>query len=242
MTVAAQDIAPTRIVRFTGAMYLLQMAAGVFAQMHARGSLIVRDNAMQTAQNILDSELLFRIGIASDLVTYTAVLLATWGLYVLLRPVDRNLAMLAVLIRLMELAVHFNMTVNSLAVLRMLSGAEYLHPIEVAELHSLAQLALGVQGSGMNMGFVLLGLGSAVFAYLLYQSRYIPRLIAGWGVFASLLLAAYALSIIVFPKAGSLQLIPMLPMGVYEVTLGLWLLLRGVKSGTRPAPERSALR
>lgn len=237
MTVAAPGIAPMRIVRFTGAMYLLQMAAGVFTQMHARGSLIVRDNATQTAQNILDSEQLFRIGIASDLVTYTAVLLATWGLYVLLRSVDRNLAVLAVLFRLMELAVHFNVTVNSLAVLRMLSGAEYLHPIGAAELHSLAQLALGVQGSGMNMGFILLGLGSAVFAYLLYQSRYVPRLIAGWGVFASLLLATYALSIIVFPKAGSLQLVPMLPMGVYEVTLGFWLLLRGVRSGAERAYE-----
>lgn len=96
MTVTTEGIAPIRLVRFTGAMYLLQMATGVFTQIHARGSLIVRDNATQTARNILDSEQLFRIGIASDLVTYIAVLLATWGLYVLLRPIDRNLAVLAV--------------------------------------------------------------------------------------------------------------------------------------------------
>src|SRR6185295_7461535 len=99
--------------------------------------------------------------------------------------------------------------------------------LEASQLHSLAQLALGVQGAGMNTGFILLGLGSAVFAYLLFKSRYIPRLLAGWGVFSSLLLAAYALSIIVFPKAGALQLIPMLPMGIYEVSLGVWLLLKG---------------
>lgn len=234
MTVTAQSIAPMRIVRFTGAMYLLQMAAGVFTQIYARGSLIVRDNATRTAQNILDSEALFRIGIASDLVTYTAVLLATWGLYVLLRPIDRNLAVLAVFLRLMELAIHFNVTVNSLAVLRLLSGAEYLQPIGAPELHSMAQLALGVQGAGMNMGFIPLGLGSAVFAYLLYRSRYVPRLLAGWGVFASLLLAAYAFTIIVFPKAGALQLLPMLPMGIYEVTLGFWLLVHGVRNGSGP--------
>lgn len=234
MTSTDQGTALTRLVRFTGAMYLLQMATGVFTQIHARGSLIVRDDATRTAQNILDSEQLFRIGIASDLVTYMAVLLATWGLYVLLRPIDRNLAVLAVFFRLVELAVHFGVTVNSLAALRLLSGAKYLQPIETAQLHSLAQLALGVQGAGMNMGFILLGLGSALFAYLLYKSRYIPRLIAGWGVLASLLLAGYALTIIVFPKAGSLQFLPMLPMGVYEVTLGFWLLLRGVRSGSEP--------
>lgn len=66
-----------------------------------------------------------------------------------------------------------------------------------------------------------------MFAWLLFKSRYVPRLLAGWGVFASLLLAIDALAIIVFPQAGSLIYIPMLPKGIYEVTLGFWLLLRG---------------
>ena len=73
---------------------------------------------------------------------------------------------------------------------------------------------------------------------MLFRSRFIPRLLSGWGVFASLLIAAYALSTIVFPKAGALQLVPMLPMGLYEVSLGVWLLLNGAKiepSGTRSA-------
>jgi hypothetical protein len=210
-------------------MYLIQMATGVFTQVYARGSLIVRGDATQTAQNIIHSEQLFRVGIASDIATYTAVLLATWALYVLLRPIDRNLAVLAVLFRLLELSIHFNVTVNSLTALRLLSGDAYLKTIEPGELAALAQLALGVQGAGVNMGFILLGLGSSVFAYLLLKSQYIPRILAGWGVFASLLLSAYALSIIVFPKAGAVQLVPMLPMGIYEVSLGLWLLLRGAR-------------
>lgn len=229
MTHATQEVTQARLGRFAGAMYLLQMAAGVFTQLYARGALIARDDATRTAQNILESERLFRIGIASDLVTYTAVLLANWALYVLLRQVDRNLAPLAMFLRLTELAIHFNAMVNSLAVLRLLSGADYLKGLEAGQLHSLAQLALGVQASGMNLGFIPLGLGSALFAYLLLKSRYVPRVLAGWGVFSSLLLAAFALSIIVFPKAGALQMIPMLPMGLYEVALGFWLLLRGAR-------------
>jgi len=120
-------------------------------------------------------------------------------------------------------------TLNSLAALRLLSGDEYLKAIEANQLHSLTQLALGVQAAGLNMGFILLGLGSAVFAYLLLKSQYVPRILAGWGVFSSLLLATYALSAIVFPVPGALQLAPMLPMGIYEVTLDFWLLLRGAK-------------
>jgi hypothetical protein len=229
MTHATQEAAQARAARLAGAMYLVQMTTGVFTELYARGSLVVRGDPTQTAQNIINSERLFRIGIASDLATYTAVLLATWALYVLLRPVDRNLALLAVFFRLIELSIHFNVTLNSLGALRLLSGDEFLKTFEVGQLHSLAQLTLGVQGAGLNVGFILLGLGSAIFAYLLFKSRYIPRTLAGWGVFASLVLAAYALAIIVFPKAGELQVVPMLPMGIYEVTLGFWLLLRGAK-------------
>jgi hypothetical protein len=231
---ADEPATQARVARLAGALYLLQMAAGVFAEVFVRGALVVRGDAAQTAQNIIDSERFFRLGIASDLVCYTAVLVATWALYVLLRSVDRNLAVLAVLLRLMELALHFNVTTQSLTALRLLSGADYLQAIDTAELQSLAQLAIGVQGAGMNTGFVLLGLGSAVFAYLFFKSRYIPRILAGWGVFASLLLSAYAFTVIVFPRAAALQIVPMLPMGIYEVSLGFWLLFKGA----RLAPHR----
>jgi hypothetical protein len=229
MTNADEPAKQARVARLAGALYLVQMAAGVFAEVFVRGSLVVRGDPAQTAQNIIDSERFFRLGIASDLVCYTAVLVATWALYVLLRSVDRNLAVLAVLLRLMELALHFNVTTQSLTALRLLSGADYLQVIDTTVLQSLAQLAIGVQGAGMNTGFVLLGLGSAVFAWLFFKSRYIPRILAGWGVFASLLLSAYAFTVILFPRAAALQIVPMLPMGIYEVSLGLWLLLKGVR-------------
>jgi hypothetical protein len=235
MTNATREVTQTQAARFAGAMYLVQMTTGVFTQLYARGSLIVGGDPTKTAHNIIESERLFRIGVAGDLATYIAVVLATWALYVLLRPVNRNLALLAVLLRLMELAIHFNATLNSMMVLRLLSGDDYLRSIDRSQLYSLAQLALGAQGAGINMGFILLGFGSAVFAYLLFKSRYIPRVLAGWGVFASLLLAVYALTIVVFPNVGALQLVPMLPMGIYEVTLGFWLVLGGARINASPA-------
>lgn len=229
MTDSTQEVTQAQAARLAGAMYLIQMATGVFTELYARGSLIVAGDPTKTAHNIIQSEQLFRIGVASDLATYIAVLLATWALYVLLRPVNRNLAVLAVLFRLMELAIHFNATLNSMAVLRLLSGDDYLRAIDRSQLYSMARLALGAQGAAMNMGFILLGLGSAIFAYLLFKSRYIPRTLAGWGVFASLLLTVYALVIIVVPDAGALQMAAMLPMGIYEVSLGFWLLLTGAR-------------
>jgi len=91
-------------------------------------------------------------------------------------------------------------------------------------------LAYHTQGQGMIIGFILLGFGSAVFAYLLLRSRYVPKAFAVLGVFSSLLLALGSLAIIVFPGLGVIGMSYMMPMGLYEVGLGFWLLIKGIKA------------
>jgi hypothetical protein len=86
-----------------------------------------------------------------------------------------------------------------------------------------------VDGAGFNVGFVFLGLGSTLFSYLWFQSRYIPRVIAAWGMFASSLMAIVTLAMMVFPALSALGLTYMAPMGIYEFTLGFWLLVKGIR-------------
>lgn len=225
--------------KVVGFLYLFQMATAIFGESYVRGQLIVGD-VTKTAQNIIGSEQLFRLSIAGDLVTYTGVIVLTWALYVLLRPVNKNLVLLAVFFRLAETAILCVATVNSLVALRLLSGAEYLKTFEASQLHSLARLAISVQGLGMSVGFILLGLGSTVFAYLLLKSRYVPRALAAWGIFSSLVLAIVTWTIIVFPSLGHvLGLGYMAPMFFYEVGLGLWLLVKGIHA---PIAQRVAAR
>jgi hypothetical protein len=176
------------------------------------------------------SEQLFRLSIAGDLITYILVMVLTWAFYVLLRPINRHLALLGAFFRLSELAVLCMATVNSLVVLRLLSGAAYLRTFDPSQLHSLVMLAYHTQGLGMSVGFILLGLGSAVFAFLLVRSRYVPKGLAVLGVFSSLLLALGSLAIIVFPDLGVIGMSYMMPMGLYEVGLGFWLLIKGINA------------
>jgi Domain of unknown function (DUF4386) len=229
MTNTIPDAAQAKAARLAGAMYLITMATAIFGQSFVRGSLLVRGDATQTAQNIIGSERLFRVGIAADIVTFTGVGVLIWALYVLLRPVGRNLALLAVLLRLVEVAIHYVATLFSLGALILLSGAGYLTTFDAGQLHSLFRVALSVQGAGLNLGFVLLGLGSAVFAYLLWRSRYVPKALAAWGVFSSLLLMTSAITVIVFPAVGPFVVAAMVPMFIYEVGLGSWLLLKGAR-------------
>jgi Domain of unknown function (DUF4386) len=102
MTDATPEAAQARAARLAGAMYLIAMATAIFGESFVRGSLIVRGDATKTAENIIGSERLFRVGIAADLATFTGVVVLIWALYVLLRPVHRNLAVLAVFLRLSE--------------------------------------------------------------------------------------------------------------------------------------------
>jgi len=216
--------------KIVGILYPIQMATGIFGEVFVRGQLIVRGDATRTAGNIMASEQLFRLSIAGDLITYILVMVLTWALYVLLRPVNRHLALLGAFFRLSELAVLCVATVNSLVVLKLLGGADYLKTFQPGQLQSLVMLAYNAQGLGMTVGFILLGLGSAVFAYLLLKSRYVPKALATLGIFSSLLLAFGTMAVMVFPRLEAIGMAYMMPMGLYEVGLGFWLLIKGIKA------------
>ena len=226
--------------KVVGFLYLIQMALAIFAESFLRGRIIVSGDAVQTASNITASERLFRLSLANDLILYASVIVLIWGLYVVLRPVNKNLALLAAFLRLVENAILAGTILGAFAALGFLSGADYLQAFDPKQLEALAQTSLRVYGGGFKIGFVFLGLGSAVFSYLWLKSRYIPRALAAWGIFSSLVLSIVTLIVIVFPVLGSaLGLTYMVPMFFYEVGLGLWLLIRGLKEPPPPQALRT---
>ena len=238
MTLRTIEPAQHTAARIAGLLYLFTSATAIFGEFFVRGRLIVRGDAVQTAKNVAGSERLFRLGIASDLITVLGVIALVWALYVVLKPIDRNVALLAAFWRLAEASILAVSVVNAFAALLLLSGAEYLQAFGTQQLQVLARLFVSLQGAGWRIGFVFLGLGSTVFSYLWFKSRYIPRALAAWGVFSSLVLAIVTLAIMVFPgSAAVLTLAYMAPMGIYELALGLWLLAKGIR--TRPLLEAS---
>jgi len=215
--------------RVAGLIYLIAMATSMFAELYARAPLIVRGDAMRTALNIAASEGLFRLGSVIHLVTFASDAVLAIALYVVLRPVGRNVALLAASLRLIDSAILSVNMLNDFAVLRLVSGTDYLQTFDTKQLQALARLFLSVEAAGFQIGFVFLGLGSTVFSYLWLKSRYIPRALAGWGIFASLVLAVVTLACILFPHVGEvIGLTYMAPMFFYEVGLGLWLLIKGI--------------
>jgi hypothetical protein len=221
--------------KVVGIIYLVAMATSMFAELYLRGPLIVGGDAVQTAINIAASERLFRISSVIHLITFASDAALAVALYVILRPVNRNLALLAAFWRLADCAILAVAVLNDFVALRFLGDAAYLQAFDPKQLQVLARVFIGVGAAGYQIGFVFLGLGSTLFCYLWLKSRYVPRALAAWGIFASLVLAFGTLLILIFPAIGAaVGLSYMAPMFFLEVGLGLWLLIKGLRP---PAPQ-----
>jgi hypothetical protein len=219
--------------KVVGVLYLLLMVTGlfgIFTGVYARGQLIVPGDAVQTASNLAASERLFRVGAVSNLITFAGDVALVLALYVVLQPINRNLALLAAFWRLAESAILAVTTFNEFAAVQLLSGAAYLRAFDTQQLLGLARSAANVEAHGYLAGVVFLGLGSTVFSYLWLESRYIPRGLAGWGIFSSLLVVIANLAILVFPDLAAVAIpLNFAPLAIFEVATGLWLLIRGLR-------------
>lgn len=240
MTISSIDESQRKAARVVGFTYLFALVPAIFAEFYVPAQLIVYNNAAETARNIVAHERLFRLGIASNLIVFAVDVVLITALYVVLKPVNRNLALLAAFWRLIETAILVVITLNDFDVLRILSGADYLRVFEADRLQALARLSIGAHGAGYNVGLLFFGFGSTVFCYLWFKSNYIPRALAAWGVFSSLLVGTDAFASIIFPEIDKIVTIGYYagPIFIFELTMGFWLLLKGLRPSGIAEPDR----
>jgi hypothetical protein len=237
MTIGTIDQSQRKAATVVGFSYLFALPPAIFAEFYVRTHLVAFDNAAQTALNIMAHERLFRLGTASNLTVFAIDVVLITALYVVLMPVNRNLALLATGWGLIETATLVFVTLSDFDVLRILSGADYLHAFEANRLQALARLSVSAHADAYNVGLVFAGLRSTAFCYLWFKSRFIPRALAAWGMIASFLMGACAFSFITLPELA--KVIPVeiygAPIFFFELTMGFWLLLKGLRpSGAAP--------
>jgi len=237
MTISTIDESQRKAARVVGLSYLLALVPAIFAEFYVLGQLVVYNDAAETARNIIAHERLFRLGTASNLTVFAIDVVLITALYVVLKPVNRNLALLAAFWGLIETAVLVVAALSDLEVLRILS-ADYLRVFEPDRLQALARLSIGAHGAGYNVGLVFAGLRSTLFCYLWFKSNYIPRAFGAWGVFASALMGASAFVFIIFPEIAKTFTVFYYgtPIFFFELTMGFWLLLKGLRPNSPAEP------
>ena len=229
MADASADISPQLYARIGGLLYLTIIVVGAFGEIFVRGSAVVSGDAAATAHNIMAAPTLWRAGIAGDLVMHLCDVGVMLVLYVLLKPVSRNLAMLAVLFNLIQTAVLVANKLNLLLPLFLLGDAEYLKAFTPQQLQALSYVSLRTHDYGFGVGLLFFGVECFVTGYLIFRSGYLPRV---FGILMPLAGASYltnSFALILDPPLSS-RLFPfiMLPPFVAESLLAFWLLLRGV--------------
>ena len=143
--------------RMAGFLYLLYMIVAISSDLW-RDSFIVLGDAAATAKNIMANEWLFTMTAVGDLVTAALFFLTAWALYVLLKPVNKNLAVLLMLLNLAGVAVHFTSGLNLFAALLLLDGPHYLNVFQPDQLQALALFFLDLQHKGFLMAQLFYGL------------------------------------------------------------------------------------
>src|SRR6266436_2181755 len=181
--------------KVAGLSYLLTIAIVVFANYALLNPLIVPGNAAETARNIVTHETQFRIVAVCFLIYSAGVVVLLTALYLILRPVNRGLALVAALFRLVFALLWLLTTLNLLSALRLLGSASYLQVFEADRLQALARLHLDAYYDGLPF----FGLAATVCAYLWLKSNYIPKGLAVFGVISSAWCVVCAFVFLIFP-------------------------------------------
>ncbi len=221
-----------QMARIAGVLYLTIIISGIFAEFFVRQSLIVAGDAATTAENIMASAGLFRMGIAGDLIMIMSDVALALIFYILLKPVSNTLALLAAFFRLAQATTLGINLLNLFFVLQLLNGADYLAALDTEQVHALVLLLLNAHSTGYAIGLVFFGFSIMILGYLIFRSGYIPRILGILLVPASLGYLVDSFAHVLLPNytdyAAVFTMVVFTPAFIAELALALWLLLKGV--------------
>ena len=224
-----------KTARIAGFLYLIYIVVSIFANALGRSKLIVLGDAATTAGNIMANAWQFRIGFVVDLVAAVLFLMTAWALYVLLKPVNKNLALLFLLLNLGGVAVSCFSDLFLIASQLLVSGADYLKVFQVDQLKALAMLSLYIYKYGF-LGIAQIFFGAWLFplGYLVFKSGFLPRFLGVILMVHCVVWLMSALQFFLFPDFIGITFVGITylsnPIGfISEFGLTLWLLIMGAK-------------
>ncbi len=216
---------PSKTARVAGFLYLITAPLAIFGIMYVPSTLIVPGDVATTTNNIMASESLFRLGIVSALIYQTVFILVVLVLYKLLKPVNKNHAVLMVIFILVAVPIAMLDELNRFAVLILLSGADYLAAFTADQLQALVPLFFDLHEYGINIATIFWGLWLFPMGYLVFKSGFLPRIL---GILLIIGCFGYLIDVFtffVFPNFD-VKISGFTFWG--EILFPLWLLIKGV--------------
>ncbi|MDP9176520.1 MAG: DUF4386 domain-containing protein [Gemmatimonadota bacterium] len=219
------------VARVGGVLYLVIIVLGAVGEAVVRGSIVVSGNAAATAANLRSMESLWRFGVAGEVVLLTCATALALILYILLRPVSRELALAAVFFNLVCIAIEGVAAVSLASALFPLASSTYLSAFTPEQLNAMAMLSVRSHTTGFGIALIFFGVECVILGYLIYRSGYMPRIIGVLMEIAGVCYVINSFALLLSPLLSS-RLFPviLMPALVAEVSLALWLLVKGVNA------------
>jgi hypothetical protein len=216
--------------RVAGLWYLLLIVIGPFFLLYIPNKVFVEDNASATVNNLAAHELLFRFGMIAELAGAIILIFLTLAFYRLFAGVDRNLAMLVVILGgVMPAVLYFVGVGCELAALRVVRGANFLSAFDKPQQDALALLFLRLHGAQITASLALAGAWLFPLAALVYRSRFLPRFLGVWVAIGGVAYLALSLTAVLWPQYQDKVFSYSQPAFFGEIALTLWLVIKGAR-------------
>ncbi len=218
-----------RLAGFLFLWLILTGLAGALTVSHIAGS----GTFAETAKRVAASERLYRAALSSELIETLSALVLAFALYATLRPVDKLLAQIAMYWRLGESFIGCVGIILGFVRLRLYTSPQSIGALGAGQSQALVDLTRHAGVAAYNIGAMCFSIGSILFFYLFFRSRYIPRILSAFGVFASVVVTIICFGSLIFPEHAAKLQYGWAPMAIAEVATGFWLMLFAVKTQAR---------
>jgi hypothetical protein len=216
---------PKKTARIAGLLYLIIAVLGIFSMLYGPESHLVPGDAAATASNISASEPMYRLAFMGDLIGQVLFIFLALLLYKLLKPVNKNLSVLMVVLVLVGIPIAMLNDLNQIAALLLSNRAEYLPGIAADQLQAHVMLFLGLYEHGLRIAYIFWGLWLFPLGYLVFKSGFLPRIL---GILLVIAGFGYLVEVVAFFLFPNLDLTIRMFTFWGEVILALWLLIKGV--------------
>jgi hypothetical protein len=218
------ETSPSTRGRIIAALYLFVIAAGITAQAFIADRLVVSGDAAKTAANILANTTLYRLAFTIFMLEMVAQVAVSTLFYDLLKPVNRSLARVTMVIGLTGCGIKTMARLFYYTPLILLGGAPYLSTLEPAQLESLSLVFIRINSMGAAIGIIFFGFETVLRGWLVFKSGFLPRFL---GVLS--LISGIGWLTWLWPPFGSQTFMVVALFAIVGVfAMSGWLFIRGV--------------
>jgi hypothetical protein len=241
MNTGTVHLALGKVARITGAFYLAYILASVLATMLGQIGL---GSAPQVYQAIVTNEGSFRLALVVALTSGFLFLTVAWGLYILLQRVNKNLALLFLLLNAVGVAIAGASMLSLVSAMLQGDAASHMQAYSAAQLEGLAYLSINVYKTGFVTAQLFFGTWLFPLGYLVYKSGLLPRWLGVLLVLDGIAELIWILQALLLPDYTAIHYPGLVVSFLAEFGLALWLLVKGVKvvdsEAGLPAEKRPA--